>query len=201
MAQFTNLQLYVSKRSPNTTGMSTIVLHDTGDVVMLAIGKKKLFVNAARTVLIILSPVFKAMLTGNFREAGATASEILLPDDDPDALLFLLRIAHLKFKDLPDTLLFQDLYQLSVTCDKYDVVGPVRPFWDRYGAPFLSHIEEAGYEEWLHIAWTFGVEDVYIKVMNKLIVETQIIGEHLSRAGRHLESILPLYAFGKDVLP
>ena len=185
-------------RKPNTAGMSAIVLHDTDDVVMLAIGEEKLSVNAARTVLIILSPVFRAMLTGNFREAGATTSEILLPDDDPDALLFLLRIAHLKFKDLPDALLFQNLYQLSVACDKYDVVDAVTPFWDRYGAPFLSHIEEAGYEEWLHIAWTFGIEDVYTKVMNKLIVETQIVGQHLSRAGRHLESILPIYAAGKS---
>lgn len=178
--------------------MSTIVLHDIGDVVTLAIGEEKLSVVAARTVLTIFSPVFKAMLTGNFREAGVTTSEILLPDDDPGSFLFLLRIAHLKFKDLPDTLSFQDLYQLSVTCDKYDAVCHVRPFWDRYGAPFLNHVEEAGYEEWLHIAWTFGIEDVYIKVMNKLIFETEIVGEHLSRAGRHLESILPMCAAGES---
>jgi hypothetical protein len=164
----------------------------------LTIGNTKLSVTASRTVLTILSPVFKAMLAGGFREAEATISKIPLPDDDPDALLLLLQIAHLKFKDLPNTLSFQNLYQLAVVCDKYDAVGPIRPFWDKYGAPFLSNIEEAGYEEWLFIAWTFGIEDVCIKVMNKLILETNTTAGILARAGKSLEPIVPPDAIGKS---
>ena len=179
---------------------STIVLYDTGDVVLLTIGEEKRPVATSRAVLTILSPVFKAMLTGGFREAAATTSEIPLPDDDPDALLLLLRIAHLKFKDLPDTLSFRDLYHLAVVCEKYDAVGAFRPFWDRYGAPHLSYVGEVGYEEWLYIAWTFGIEDVYMKVMSKLVSETCMIEENLSRAGRRLEPILPLYAVGESFL-
>ena len=176
---------------------STIFLHDNADVVMLTIGKKKLSVAASRTVLTILSPVFKAMLTGGFREAGATISQIPLPDDDPDALLLLLRIAHLKFKDLPDTLSFRALYKLAVVCDKYDAAGVFRPFWDFYVAPFLSCIEEQGYEEWLYIAWTFGIEDVCIKVIHKLALETTIVNGNLCRAERSLSPILPPHASGE----
>ncbi len=176
---------------------STIFLHDNGDVVMLTIGKTKLSVAASRTVLTILSPVFKAMLAGGFREAGATISQIPLPDDDPDALLLLLRIAHLKFKDLPDTLSFRALYKLAVVCDKYDAVGAVRPFWDKFGGPFLSHIKEQGYEEWLYIAWTFGIEDVCITVMKILALETIIVHGNLCRVKRSLEPILPPHASGE----
>jgi hypothetical protein len=136
------------------------------------------------------------MLTGGFQEAGASTSKIPLPDDDPDALLLLLRIAHLKFKDLPGRITFRDLYRLAVICDKYDTVGVVRPFWDRYGAPFLTHIEEQGHEEWLYIAWTFGIEDVCLKIVKKLVLETTITVGKLSRAGRSLEPILPPYAVG-----
>jgi hypothetical protein len=176
---------------------STISLHDNDDVVILTIGKKKLSVATSRAVLTILSPVFKAMLTGGFREARATISKIPLPDDDPNALLLLLRIAHLKFKDLPDTLSFQDLYKLAVVCDKYDAVGVVRPFWDKYGAPFLSHIEERNYEEWLYIAWTFGIEDACVKVMNILALETTIFKRNLCRGKRRLQPILPPHASGE----
>ena len=42
-----------------------------------------------------------------------------LPEDDPDALLILLRIAHLRFSDLPDALVYQHLLQLAILCDKY----------------------------------------------------------------------------------
>lgn len=175
---------------------STIFLHDNGDVVMLTIGKKKLSVAASRTVLTILSPVFKAMLTGGFREAVATNSQIPLPDDDPDALLLLLRIAHLKFKDLPHTLSFRALYKLAVVCDKYDAAGAVRPFWDKFGGPFLSYIEEEGYEEWLYIAWTFGIRDVCITVMKRLALETIIVNGNLCRAKRRLMPILPPHASG-----
>ena len=174
-----------------------VALQDNGDVVTLTIGKTKLSVATSRAVLTILSPVFKAMLTGGFREAGAAISEIPLPDDDPEALLLLLRIAHLKFKDLPNTISFRALYRLAVICDKYDAVGVVKPFWDRYGAPYLNHIEEQGYEEWLYIAWTFGMEDVCMKVMNKLILETIITMGNLSRAGRRLGPIFPPYAVGE----
>lgn len=182
---------------PPRTKKDVINLHDNGDVVTLIIGKSKLSVTTSKTVLTILSPVFKAMLAGGFREAGATISKIPLPDDDPNALLLLLRIAHLKFKDLPNKLSFRELYRLAVVCDKYDAIGTVRPFWDKYGAPFLTHMQEQGYEEWLYIAWAFGIEDVCIRVMKRLALETIIIKGELSRANRKLKPILPPYACGE----
>lgn len=43
-----------------------------------------------------------------------------MPEDDPDALLILLRIAHLQFSDLPDALVvYEHFLQLAVLCDKY----------------------------------------------------------------------------------
>jgi hypothetical protein len=49
------------------------------------------------------SPVFGAMLVGKFIEAQK--NEIELEDDDPDAMLIILRIAHLRGEaDLSSTL-------------------------------------------------------------------------------------------------
>ena len=49
--------------------------------------------------------------------------KIHLHDDDPSALELVLRIAHLQFHELPSTTLwFEQIYQLAVVCDKYDMV-------------------------------------------------------------------------------
>lgn len=194
----------VSEMSTEKDNGATIVLRDAGDVVSLIIGDKKLSVTASRTVLTIMSPVFKAMLTGRFREAETSTFEIPLPDDDPDALLLLLRIAHLRFKDLPERISFPDLYRLAVVCDKYDTVAIVRPFWDRYGAPFLDLVETVGYEQWLFIAWTFGFEDVYRRLMKKLVLEIILVKGDLyrlidgGRKARALQLMLPPHASGKS---
>ena len=54
-----------------------------------------------------------------------------LPEDDPDALLIILRIAHLQFSELPDVLVvYEHLLQLAVLCDKYGcILIQARCFW------------------------------------------------------------------------
>jgi hypothetical protein len=156
----------------------------------------------------MLSPIFKAMLTSGFREASETNSEIPLPDDDPEGLLFLLRIAHLKFKDLPKSLSFQDLYHVAILCDKYDAVHIAKPFWSQYSSPHLRLAKAVGFEEWMFIAWTFGIEDIYSRTVKNLILHgkfrTQFDGDSKRRTlmikERAVEEILPPYILGKIFL-
>lgn len=69
-----------------------------GDL-MLLVGKNPVHpFLVSRTVLTSTSPVFSAMLTGNFSEA--TKKEIDLEDNDAGALLTVLRIAHLRFHEV-----------------------------------------------------------------------------------------------------
>jgi hypothetical protein len=45
--------------------------------------------------------------------------EVDFSDDNGEALLILLRIAHLRFHDTPTTLAYQTLLQVAVLCDQY----------------------------------------------------------------------------------
>jgi hypothetical protein len=178
---------------------STVILHDLGDSIVLIIGNKKSRLQVSRGILSILSPVFKAMLNGKFREAAPTTTEISLPDDDPEAMRVMLLIAHLKFKDLPETLLLHELFEVAVVCDKYDMADVFKPFFDKYSKQSLDKAQKVGSEEWVHIAWTFNLEHVLRKVIGTLALETTLLDGCLYRSGRPLESILPLNASGKSV--
>ncbi|KAF2655964.1 hypothetical protein K491DRAFT_715811 [Lophiostoma macrostomum CBS 122681] len=112
---------------------STITLHDYGDRTLLIGAPDELQpVRVSSDVLRLASPVWRAMLERSWVESKAP--EIIFPDDDPEAMLIVLRIAHLAFHELPKKrgLSFESLVNLAIVCDKYDVVGIVRPFWDLY---------------------------------------------------------------------
>ena len=67
-------------------------------------------------------------LAGGFMEAHqSNGNEVYLADDDADALLLILQIAHLQFKKVPEFLEFEQLLHVAIVCDKYDTVGLVRP--------------------------------------------------------------------------
>ena len=73
----------------------------------------------------LASPVWRAMLDpqGPWAKQASDTYKLPLPDDDPNALLIILRIAHLQFSELPDVLVvYEDLLQLAVLCDKYGSV-------------------------------------------------------------------------------
>jgi hypothetical protein len=53
-------------------------------------------------------------------------SEIRFPDDDCDAFVLILRIAHFQISYLPDKLSQQELLELAVLTDKYELQTAVR---------------------------------------------------------------------------
>ncbi|XPS72276.1 hypothetical protein M3J09_004443 [Ascochyta lentis] len=138
----------------------TVVLHDGGDVVLVVgeAGGIQQPIQASKTAMSMASPVWKAMFSHVWAEHEA--SEISLPDDDVEAMLLVLRIAHLRFQDLPSKGLFplNSLLNLAVVCDKYDLVHLVRPFLDLYGwaKPASTVYEHNTDPVWLFIDWTFG---------------------------------------------
>jgi hypothetical protein len=145
----------------------TIVLHDDGDVILVmgsgSVSQRR--VRVSKTAMILASPVWKAMFERHWKENEST--EIPLPDDDIEAILLVLRIAHLRFHELPRTggLTIAALLKLAVVCDKYDLVKLVRPFLDLYGWA-SSHLPDIGSGKncnpsWFFIAWTFGYKDSF----------------------------------------
>ena len=94
-----------------------------------AVSQKTFVVSSA--VMRIASPVWRTMFDpqGPFMDTqrSFTHGEMDLPEDDADALLCILRIAHLQFRKLPETLDYAELLNLAIICDKYDTVAVVRP--------------------------------------------------------------------------
>lgn len=94
------------------------VLDPAGDVQLST--ETQTFLVSSK-VMCLASPVWRAMFDpqGPWAKRSSTGP-FSLPEDDPDALLTILRIAHLHFSDLPDALVvYQHLLQLAVLCDKY----------------------------------------------------------------------------------
>lgn len=72
----------------------------------------------------LVSPVWKAMLNGKFKE-GASSREVRLPEDNARALEYVLNLVHFKFGRLW-TPTFSELKDIAVVCDKYDMAGLCR---------------------------------------------------------------------------
>lgn len=90
------------------------------------------------------------------------ASDELLDfrEDDAEALLLLLRIAHLDFISVKKQLSVAELYNIAILCDKYDCVHLIKPWvdeWSLWAARGARH--QVGGElvsKRLFIAWSFG---------------------------------------------
>ncbi|KAE9961194.1 hypothetical protein BLS_003306 [Venturia inaequalis] len=133
----------------------------------------------SRTVMCIVSPVWRAMLAGRFKEANVQNRDIPLIDDDPEALLTVLRIAHHRSYEVPKALTLSQLVNIATICDKYDTVAMCRPYIGIWATPYIetvNHSQQAlylspGNESWLWCAWVFGYQETFSKLVNKLRVE------------------------------
>ena len=91
-------------------------------------------IRVSSKVLSLASPVFAKMLSPKFAEGqalrNATSLEtppISLPDDDPEAMIWLCKALHFT-KDLTADISLSLLKNLATVCDKYDLVGTLYPW-------------------------------------------------------------------------
>lgn len=138
------------------------------------------------------SPAWRAMLKGPFKEASQ--NEVPLgDDDDPVALLTVLRIAHLRTYEVSRNLNLQQLLNIATFCDKYDSVATCRPLigewvdsWfksERYSGAFgFGNVKgrqtPTRKEEFLWVSWVFGYETQFTNLACSLqfIVSTDVDG-------------------------
>lgn len=172
------------KKLPSASPAARIELCSNGDLTLLISKEHRPAthrINVSRMSMCLASPVWRAMLTGRFAEA--TKDEILLVDDDPEALLTVLRVAHLRFYEVPKFINLQQLLQIAMLCDKYDTVAICRPFIAGWTAPWFQNIQSnsrsplsedlyptAGNDSLLTIAWVFGYQEHFVKRANNLLL-------------------------------
>jgi hypothetical protein len=107
--------------------------------------------------------------------------EVDFSDDNGEALLILLRIAHLRFHDTPTTLPYQTLLQVAVLCDQYQCINLVHPWLSQWLADEKTASRKFGQENWMFIAWVFGREKVYEKLARDLVLHLKPINNSVYR--------------------
>ncbi|KAF4610395.1 hypothetical protein G7Y89_g15724 [Cudoniella acicularis] len=126
------------------------------------------------------------MNTPDATEANETLSEghsaafvmgLDFTEDNSDALLILLRIAHLDFKRIPFKVPFLTFLNIAILCDKYDCVELVQPWLEKWLADekYASRIK--GQEEWLYIAWVFGRQEVFQSLAVHLVRNIRVVSK------------------------
>lgn len=175
----------------------------SGDVILkipAASGSTKLRVSSH--VLCTTSPVFRAMLGADsqFKEASElrmrsaeNTYELSLDDDYPYALTAIMLALHCRNDMVPVSPAFKNLLELAIVCDKYDCQGGVMLWVDIWTAAWKPRMLEKGYEEWLFVAWVFGIKEGFDTLSRKVILESYIDpadGELKSAGGMRLRGLI-----------
>jgi hypothetical protein len=95
---------------------------------------------------------------------------ILFPDDDANTIRLVLLIAHLQSQKLPKRLSLAELVSLAKVAERYDLNHILISYLDTWLAPHRARLLETGYEQWLYVAWQFGLEDDFLELATYLAV-------------------------------
>ena len=130
--------------------------------------------------MMLASPVFEAMLNGNFKEGRTLQSdsrvEVPLPDDDADTFRILLSIIHGRNRSVPRKIDLDRLVQVAVLADKYQMVEAVEAYSGAWIANLKSTIPAklcGDLGRWICIAWVFGLAAEFSSTTKTLIQQSE----------------------------
>lgn len=157
------------------------------------------FVVCSRT-LARSSSVFCRMLYGGFAESNSTENKwiVNLPDDLPLPLFLILYIIHGLVDDLPKVLGQDELYEVLVVTEKYDMTKVLWPCASAWFTPFKKVESIVGNETLFWISWELGQKDVFSRFAKELMFNVGINaeGELLGRGAIPLSTMPCLWPHG-----
>ena len=106
-----------------------------------------------------------------------TTREIFLPEDSADIMRLIMLVAHLDSARLPAQLGLSELVRLAETSERYNVSRILVPYLDSWLAPHRERIKDPGYEQWLVVAYYFGLEKDYLQLSDYFVLNCQIDSE------------------------
>ena len=161
------------------------MVHDTdpaGDV-MLLVGPDKVSIRASSKVLRLASRVFDKMLGPHFAEgqflsgegslekSAASATEVILPDEDPEAMVLFCDTIHFKRHATPN-IAFPLLAKIALLSDKYNSSLALSSESEIWLSNFRGTKEgESCFGKILWISYALGVHRVFSKVSRDMIRE------------------------------
>lgn len=169
-------------------------IDDLGNLtVIVGKGESQIRTLVSKDAMRHASPVWRAMLdTNKWKES--TEGVLDMPEDDPQAMLIILRFAHLQFKQIPKVVEPMLLLKIAILCDKYDLYEVLWvhfvPLWTKSEDLKLSP------EDTAFCRYAFWQQDKYVKAALK-VVERMKINEknEILHAGGS-----PLVPTGKEYL-
>lgn len=127
--------------------------------------------------MMLASPVFKAMLNGNFKEGRALKTDghidVTLPDDDAAAFRIILHIVHGRNRLVPRVINLDCLLKIAVLVDKYQMVEVVEAYsegWIKTLKPTLFGNLSSDIGRWVCISWVFGLAPEF-EILTRIVVE------------------------------
>jgi hypothetical protein len=113
----------------DSSSISAIDIAPDGDVIFI-IGTERRRLRVFSLFLKNASSVFKAMLGPHFAEGqslgGADPVEILLPEDNAEALSIIFNVLHGRNDSVPDSLNGSQILHIATAADKFDLVISLR---------------------------------------------------------------------------
>jgi len=100
---------------------------DLGGDVSLIFGVKgcQVRIKVQKALLFMVSTYFRALFSPGFSEGNTAGADIELDEDEPDAIVNLMKILHMQYTwPIPMTAL--ELVSLAVVADKYDCVKAIQ---------------------------------------------------------------------------
>ena len=175
----------ISSEDPAPWKVSSVQFDPEGDVILIIpfeTQRTRFQVNSQS--LCLASSVFRVMFGSNahfkegeaLRNRGASSPpiDITLGDDDPKALALLLRIAHHQYDWVPRTLSGDQLYEVAIVCDKYDMRQVLGLWLDQWIPVDTKCGGNIGGDKWLFIAYAFGSEALFTKLSKELILNSTL---------------------------
>ena len=180
--QFLSPFIMASMSEPSDTA---ITIDPYGDV--------KLFLDdgtlrVSRTALRRNSSVFRAMLDNNskFWEASDDAIDrdqlrnIPLREDNFDSMKIVMRIIHQQNDKVPTEVTFDQLDDIAVVCDKYDLRECLMPWSLLWSQPYFENMEQDYSGRWLFMSIVFRNESAFTRITKHLILETTLLPSKLT---------------------
>ncbi|KAF3048100.1 hypothetical protein E8E12_010317 [Didymella heteroderae] len=174
------------KRKRTDPNLKTIILDSNYDLVLIVgtpthpDGQKAFCVNKGS--MRDVSDIWTKMLTGDWAESKKSETEF--PDDSWRPFEIVLKIAHMKVKDLPTTLSFECLQDLATLTDKYNLTSAVRmglelknwlhmyqDEWTKWPSPQTT-------QHFPSMASVFKYDADLVFLTSKLAVETWVVDGH-----------------------
>jgi len=134
--------------------------------------------------LCLASSVFRTILGANacfekgnalrYRATSSPPIDITLEDDEPKALALLLRIVHHQYDWVPRTLDDDQLYQVAILCDKYDMQQVLGLYLDQWIPMDTEAGGKISGDRWLFISYVFGREDLFMQLSKELILTSTV---------------------------